>query len=91
MSSRSPTSGVVVSLVGIVSVLAGCSLPRERMCSGGEYPVYALEAPSTGRTCVDDGDEPPSGYAPYPEGRVPEYLDEDYNPANPEEWPPRRD
>lgn len=63
-------------------LLSGC-LAGERMCSSDEYPVYSVEFPESGRACVSDDAEPPAGYARYPEGRVPEYASEDYNPADP--------
>ncbi|GKQ35312.1 SCO0607 family lipoprotein [Streptomyces sp. A012304] len=61
-----------LALAGAAAVLlSGCSL-KEASCGGGEYPVLAVG--STGSACVPNGEEPPEGYARYPEGKVPEYV-----------------
>src|SRR5205085_4210037 len=69
---------VAVSAMAVGLTLPGCSpLGRERICSRGEHVVKSIEAPETGRTCVRNGNPPPSGYEEYPPGQVPTYLDED--------------
>jgi hypothetical protein len=57
-----------------VLTLTGCAdwEYRENICSGGEYPVLAVG--STGSACVSDGEEPDTGYARYPDGKVPEEV-----------------
>ncbi|GGM19235.1 lipoprotein [Streptomyces fumigatiscleroticus] len=58
-----------VTLTAVVA--AGCS--RDAVCPDGRYPVKAV-GNKTGRTCVDDGDEPPEGYVRYPRGKVPQHV-----------------
>ncbi|GGR29274.1 hypothetical protein GCM10010251_51890 [Streptomyces aurantiogriseus] len=61
-----------LSLVGLsAALLTGCSI-EEASCGGGEYPVLAVG--SSGSSCVPNGEEPPAGYARYPEGKVPEHV-----------------
>ena len=55
--------------------VGGCSL-REAICSSGEYPVQAVGSTS-GRACVADGEQPPAGYVRYPEGKVPQHVDDE--------------
>nr|WP_222109920.1 hypothetical protein [Streptomyces cupreus] len=50
---------------------------RENICSSGEYPV--LQVNGTGSACVPDDQEPGEGYARYPEGEVPEYVDDKWD------------
>ena len=61
-------------LAGVTAaVLTGCSFQiEEASCGGGQYPVLAVG--STGGDCVPNGEEPPAGYARYPEGKVPEKV-----------------
>ncbi|MET7418647.1 hypothetical protein [Dactylosporangium sp. NPDC005555] len=56
---------------------AGCSF-KERICGSGEHPVKAV-GNTTGRACVPDGTGPPAGYAPYPSGKVPKYIDDEWD------------
>ncbi|MEW1721569.1 hypothetical protein [Streptomyces sp. NPDC093109] len=62
-----------LALAGVVMGLAltACST-EDATCGGGEYPV--LNVGSTGSACVPNGEEPPKGYARYPEGKVPEHV-----------------
>ncbi|MFE0455870.1 SCO0607 family lipoprotein [Streptomyces sp. NPDC058914] len=65
-------SALGLALAGLTAVLlTGCSI-EEASCGGGEYPVLAVG--STGSACVPDGEQPPAGYARYPEGKVPEHV-----------------
>lgn len=72
---------IVGSLVAAVLALTGCSGSREALCQSDEYPVWSTSAPGDGRACVVNGQEPPVGYARYPKGHAPHWLDEDYNPV----------
>jgi hypothetical protein len=58
------------------TLMLGCST-REHVCSSGNHPVWSLQYPETGRTCVPDGRPPPRGYATYPAGHTPTYTDEE--------------
>ncbi|WP_033344480.1 SCO0607 family lipoprotein [Catenuloplanes japonicus] len=59
------------------AVAAGCS-GQEKICRDGEYPVKAVDS-TTGRTCVADDEQPPSGYVRYPEGKVPEHIGDEWD------------
>lgn len=75
-----PAKSCVLGLSGMLlaAPLTGCMLwGPERVCSEGEYPAYSEKFPETGRYCVPDGEQPDKGYAAYPEGLVPEYVDEE--------------
>ncbi len=71
------TTRTALVLVFGLSLLGGCSF-REAICSGGEYPVQAVNSTS-GRACVADGAEPPAGYVRYPEGKVPKHVDDEWD------------
>ncbi|MGW1763087.1 SCO0607 family lipoprotein [Streptomyces sp. NPDC002073] len=61
-----------------VVALTGCSLGLEEdICRGGEYPVMTVGG--TGSACVADGEEPPKGYTRYPEGKVPQHVDDKWD------------
>ncbi|MBF6510981.1 hypothetical protein IU422_24950 [Nocardia farcinica] len=59
------------------AVLTGCAWFGERVCRAEEYPVLAVG--SAGRTCVPDDQEPPPGFARYPDGKVPEKVDDEWD------------
>ena len=71
------TTRTALVLVFGLSLLGGCSF-REAICSGGEYPVQAVNSTS-GRACVADGEQPPAGYVRYPEGKVPQHVDDEWD------------
>ncbi|UUN31114.1 hypothetical protein KK483_09555 [Streptomyces sp. FIT100] len=68
-------SAVAVAVVA----LTGCAglEYREDICSSGEYPVMAVG--DTGSACVSDGEELPAGYTRYPEGKVPQQVDDKWD------------
>ncbi|MFE7622176.1 hypothetical protein P8A18_23845 [Streptomyces castrisilvae] len=70
---RTATAALAVTGVALAVLTSACST-ADAVCSGGEYPV--LYVGSTGSACVPDGQEPPKGYARYPEGKVPEHVDD---------------
>ncbi|WAZ23340.1 hypothetical protein STRCI_004677 [Streptomyces cinnabarinus] len=59
--------------------LTGCSgwEYTENICNSGEYPV--LQVNGTGSACTPDDEEPADGYARYPEGKVPEQVDDKWD------------
>ncbi|WP_247196297.1 SCO0607 family lipoprotein [Streptomyces sp. GESEQ-35] len=68
------------ALVGAAAVVAltGCSLGyQENTCGSGEYPVLTVNG--TGSACVTDGEKPPAGYTRYPEGKVPQQVDDKWD------------
>ncbi|WP_369148664.1 SCO0607 family lipoprotein [Streptomyces sp. R44] len=71
----------VAALMGAaaMAVLTGCAglEYKEDVCSSGEYPV--LSVGGTGSACVQDGKEPPAGFARYPEGKVPHEVDDTWD------------
>lgn len=69
---------VTVLLVGsalTASAAAGCAW-RERVCSADEHPVRTTATTDDGLACAPGDEEPPAGYERFPEGEVPEYVDE---------------
>ncbi|MFE0173282.1 SCO0607 family lipoprotein [Streptomyces sp. NPDC059002] len=69
------------ALVGVAAVVAltGCSAfeYREDICSDGEYPVMTVG--DTGSACVANGEQPPTGFTRYPEGKVPQQVDDTWD------------
>ncbi|WP_250033898.1 SCO0607 family lipoprotein [Paractinoplanes maris] len=77
MTKRPTMPFLLVTAVLAAGLTAGCSF-REAICSSGEYPVAAVES-TTGRACVPDGEDPPAGYVRFPEGKVPEHVDDEWD------------
>jgi len=69
----------VVAAAGLCAALlvGGCSL-QDAVCRSGEYPVKQIGS-TTGAACVPDDEEPPTGYVRYPEGKVPEHVDDKWD------------
>ncbi|MFC7886609.1 SCO0607 family lipoprotein [Streptomyces sp. NPDC057376] len=67
--------GLALVCATAAAVLTGCSM-KEAICGGGEYPVISG---GTGGACVPNGGEPPGGYTRYPEGKVPEHVDDEWD------------
>lgn len=82
---RSRGACTVAALLLSLSVLSGCDLLADDMCSEGEEPVYALDNP-TGGTCISNGAMPPDGFATYPEQRVPQKVGDEFD-----RWPLAKD
>ncbi|CCK28281.1 putative secreted protein [Streptomyces davaonensis JCM 4913] len=76
---RSRTLAAALVLAAAAAVLTGCSGLdfRESICRDGEYPV--LQVNSTGSGCMPDDEEPMDGYVRYPEGKVPEHVDDKWD------------
>ncbi|MFE0811861.1 SCO0607 family lipoprotein [Streptomyces sp. NPDC058794] len=68
--------GLALACATAAAVLTGCSM-EEAICGGGEYPVLGVGG--TGGACVPNGEEPPAGYTRYPEGKVPEHVDDEWD------------
>ncbi|MCX5338711.1 SCO0607 family lipoprotein [Streptomyces atratus] len=74
---RASAVAALASAAAVVA-LSGCSLAYEEdICSGGEYPVISVGG--TGSACVPDGEQPPKGYTRYPEGKVPQQVDDEWD------------
>jgi hypothetical protein len=76
-TAKARCRALVVALAVASVALGGCPA-RERICSSGMYPVKAV-GNKTGRTCVPDGNQPPAGYVRYPAGKVPKYVDDEWD------------
>ncbi|MEU6124741.1 hypothetical protein [Streptomyces sp. NPDC047123] len=63
--------GLALEGVSAAAVLTGCSM-QDAICGGEEYPILLVG--SSGSACHPKGEEPPKGYARYPEGKVPEHV-----------------
>ncbi|MGW0030260.1 SCO0607 family lipoprotein [Streptomyces sp. NPDC003314] len=74
-------ASAAAALTGAAAVLAltGCSglSFQDDICAGGEYPVMTVGA--TGSACVKDGEKVPEGYTRYPEGKVPQKVDDEWD------------
>jgi hypothetical protein len=68
---RKTILGLALAGTTAAVLLTGCSM-QEASCGGGEYGVIAVG--STGAACVPDDEDPPKGYARYPEGKEPEHV-----------------
>jgi len=68
-----------LAATGVVTafLVGGCTL-QDSVCRAEEYPVKAVGG-TTGSTCVPDGEEPPEGYVRYPEGKVPQHVDDKWD------------
>jgi hypothetical protein len=64
---------LVLATTGLL--LTGCG--NDAICGGGEYPVQSIGG--TGRQCVSDGQDPPSGFARYPAGKEPKHVDDQWD------------
>ncbi|MEU7015288.1 hypothetical protein [Streptomyces sp. NPDC046385] len=71
-------AAALVSAAAVVA-LTGCAgiEYREDICGSGEYPV--LSVGGTGSACVADKQEPPAGFVRYPEGKVPQQVDDQWD------------
>jgi hypothetical protein len=65
------TLGLALAAATVALFTGACSI-QDATCGGGEYPVLVVG--SAGSACVPDDEEPPKGYARYPEGKVPEHV-----------------
>jgi hypothetical protein len=66
---------LLTALLLIPGELTGCSAfeIHEAICSKGEEPTWAVTN-TTGAICVPDGESPQDGFARYPRGRVPVWI-----------------
>ncbi|WP_406145973.1 SCO0607 family lipoprotein [Streptomyces sp. NBC_01012] len=67
------TLGLALAGVTVTLFTSACST-QDAVCGGDEYPV--LRVGSAGSACASDDEEPPKGYARYPEGKVPKHVDD---------------
>ncbi|WP_161952565.1 SCO0607 family lipoprotein [Actinoplanes sp. TFC3] len=70
---------IVLATVGMAGVVVtgGCSIV-ENICGDGEYPAIAV-GPEGGSACFPDGQEPAAPYVRYPEGKVPQQVDDKWD------------
>ncbi|MFE5241538.1 SCO0607 family lipoprotein [Streptomyces sp. NPDC056627] len=76
---RARSIAAALASAAAVVALGGCAgiEYKEDICSKGEYPV--LSVGGTGSACVPDKEEPSAGYARYPEGKVPQQVDDEWD------------
>ncbi|WP_250008239.1 SCO0607 family lipoprotein [Actinoplanes sp. M2I2] len=77
MTQRTRMPFLLATVALAAGLTAGCSI-RDAICSSGEYPVAAVDS-LTGRACVADGEQPPTGYVRFPEGKVPEHVGDEWD------------
>ncbi|MFC4501432.1 MULTISPECIES: SCO0607 family lipoprotein [Streptomyces] len=78
---QSSLSAPVLALAGVLAagLLSACSFSTaDAICGGGQYPVLSVNG-AGGGDCIDNGKEPPKGYARYPEGKVPQHVDDKWD------------
>lgn len=80
MTRRFGSTPVVAGLTVVVGLavtvlLGGCG--HDAICGGGEYPVQAVGG--TGRQCVPDQQDPPTGFTRYPAGKTPKHVDDQWD------------
>ncbi|WP_254909926.1 SCO0607 family lipoprotein [Micromonospora sp. NBS 11-29] len=70
---------IALAAVGLSGLLAttGCGY-QEAICADGEYPAIAVGGEG-GSACFPDGQEPTSPYVRYPEGKVPQHVDDEWD------------
>lgn len=73
---RAPAKALAMVLA-LAMTAVGCGAFKERVCRRGQYAARAIAAPQTGRTCVPNDREPPTGYERFPPGQTPTYLEDD--------------
>lgn len=70
------TRQAVLPIVAAAALLLGGCGP-DAICGSGDYPV--LQTGGTGRQCIPQGQEPPSGWARYPAGQEPKHVDDEWD------------
>jgi len=50
---------------------------KDAICGSDDYPV--LQVGGSGRQCVPADQEPPAGFARFPEGQVPKHVDDEWD------------
>ncbi|MBM7083665.1 SCO0607 family lipoprotein [Micromonospora humidisoli] len=70
---------IILAGVGLSGLLltSGCGY-RESICSDGEYPAIAVGGQG-GSACFPDGQEPTAPYVRYPQGKVPQHVDDEWD------------
>ncbi|MEV0005842.1 hypothetical protein AB0H28_26655 [Micromonospora sp. NPDC050980] len=76
MRTRTMIALAAVGLSGL-TLTAGCSF-KESICGNGEYPAIAVGAQG-GSACFPEGQEPTAPYVRYPEGKVPQHVDDEWD------------
>ncbi|ROQ35499.1 hypothetical protein EDD98_4563 [Streptomyces sp. PanSC19] len=77
--ARRSLPGLAAAGLASALLLTGCGFQiHDRVCGSGHYPVKAV-GNTSGGDCVADGQEPPEGYVRYPEGQVPEWVDDEWD------------
>ncbi len=80
MTKRYGSTPAVAGLIAVLGMaatllLGGCG--KDAICGGGEYPVQAIAG--TGRQCVPDKQDPPTGFARYPSDKMPKHVDDEWD------------
>jgi hypothetical protein len=70
---------LVLTAAAAVGLTTACSVDlRDAMCQSNEYPV-AVVGYAGGGYCVSDKEQPPKGAVRYPEGKVPQHVDDKWD------------
>jgi hypothetical protein len=74
---RFPLLAASLAAAAVIGLGSACTV-QDAQCSSGEYPVASVGS-SSGGACVKNGEDPPKGYVRYPEGKVPEHVDDKWD------------
>ncbi|MGW7079881.1 SCO0607 family lipoprotein [Streptomyces sp. NPDC054871] len=79
LPGRTRVGAAALASAAVIVALTGCAglEYQEDICNSGEYPVMTVG--DTGSACVSDGKEPPAGFVRYPEGKVPQEVDDKWD------------
>jgi hypothetical protein len=75
MGKRTVTALAIPGMIAIL-LTGGCT--SDGICGSTQYPVTQVRG-GGGGDCVDKGKEPPAGYTRYPEGKVPQQVDDKWD------------
>lgn len=74
-TSTRRTLGALLSVPLLATTLSSCDFQiHEGICSSGEEPTWSLVETPGGSGCVKDGAPVAEGFARYPRGRVPQWI-----------------
>jgi len=69
-------SALAIPGVTAILLMSGCS--SDAICSSGEFPVVQV-GDGGGQYCAENGEEPLPGFVRFPEGKVPQHVDDKWD------------
>ena len=72
-------TALLLTSAALAALTAACSFdPADNICMSDEYPVATVGYAGSG-SCVSDDKQPPRDSVRYPEGRVPQHVDDKWD------------